>query len=712
MSIKAKLTLMLVGLLALGVAQGFFATNQLGLIGDYTGKILVGSLPEIAVAEGLNDNTMNMRIFEAEAIFATTANETSEVTDEFNKLVTGVEDKIPRWQLLLSGDQDRKIYRDFNQAWIDYKASSNRVMALAAQKKTADAIALYKQESSSYNIVGDRIDEAVALANSTANDRGSDVKSVQDRTRIAILAAILVSLVASLALGLWLARQINRPLAAMRRLMAEIERTGDLTLRAEVHNTDEFGQTSRALNGFLENMELFLTDLRATMIGVASGDLTRPVRAETSSKLVRDIKDDINRSLASLSATLRTVIGNVCQVAAATGQVSAAVGQISDGALTQLNTVKRVAVGIKQSAQAIDQVSASAQASSGHAREAATLVSDGRDNVAGMVQSVNTISARAREISKITGVIDRIANQTNMLSLNAAIEAARAGDAGKGFAVVAEEVGKLAEHSGRSVSEINALIETASAETVTGVETARIVGENIDRIARVVAESDQMAAAIATAMQQQSSAMMEIRANIDDLSHIGETNASASEEVTATMVELARLADHTKAEIERFKLSETIADDRTAASAHAADSNARKDFLPWSDSLLIGHPVIDADHKGLVQCVNDLHDAMRVGTGSASLGAILHSLAKYTEEHFSREEQIWQAGNPLALPAQKRAHAEFVREVRSLISRFESGKTNMSNEVLTFLSDWLKHHILRSDKDAASGLTGPGHRRQ
>jgi len=705
-SIKAKLTLVLAGLLLVVIAQGFFAISQVGLIGDHTGQILEASLPEIGVAGGLNDDTMNMRIFEAEAIFATTDKEVAAASTEFNRLVAGVEEKMPRWQVLLDSDQAKEIFRDFSRGWTDYKTSSARVLALATQKKTADAIALYKEEEPTYSLVGDGIDKAVALANSEAAERGDDVRAVHAETKMAILAVILASLLVSLAFGLWLARQITRPLAAMCHLVGEVERTGDLSLRAEVSGNDEFSRTGRALNGFLANMEAVLTDLRTVMTAVAAGDLTRSVQVRTSGKLAQDIKDNVNRSLAALSAALRAVTDNISQVAAATGQVSAAVGQISDGALNQLNAVKQIAVGIKQSAHAIEEVAANAQASSGHAREAAALVSDGRDNVAGMVQSVSAISARARDISKITGVIDRIASQTNMLSLNAAIEAARAGEAGKGFAVVAEEVGKLAEHSGRSVSEINDLIETASAETITGVEAARVVGDNIDRIDRVVSESDRMAAAIATAMQQQAAAMEEVRANVDNLAHIGETNASASEEVTATMVELARLADHTSAEIDRFKLAPgsgpgTVA---FAAATDPTDGAGRRDFMPWSDSLLVGHPVIDADHKGLVQCVNDLHEAMRSGKGSAALGTILHALVKYTEEHFSREEQIWQTGNVLALPQQRRAHAEFVRELRTLLSRFEKGQTNISSEVMSFLGDWLKHHILRSDKEAVRTL--------
>ena len=150
-------------------------------------------------------------------------------------------------------------------------------------------------------------------------------------------------------------------------------------------------------------------------------------------------------------------------------------------------------------------------------------------------------------------MIGQIASQTNMLSLNAAIEAARAGEAGKGFAVVAEEVGKLADHSGRSVSEINTLVEKADAETSKGVRVAGVVGDSIDQISKGVGESEKMANAIAAAVEQQSASVEEIRASMNQLQSIGESNAAASEEVTATMVELARLADQTRNEVERFR---------------------------------------------------------------------------------------------------------------------------------------------------------------
>ena len=119
--------------------------------------------------------------------------------------------------------------------------------------------------------------------------------------------------------------------------------------------------------------------------------------------------------------------------------------------------------------------------------------------------------------------------------------------------MVAEQVGRLADHSGKSVDDINALVEKASAEAARCVETSAAVKRSIDQIAVGVGESDRMAGAIAAAMEQQQSAVTRIKALVSDLNLIGQSNASAAEQITATMVELSRLASHTNQELQRFR---------------------------------------------------------------------------------------------------------------------------------------------------------------
>jgi methyl-accepting chemotaxis protein len=378
---------------------------------------------------------------------------------------------------------------------------------------------------------------------------GAVSSTVQTVTLITIAIGVLSLVLAMMMVN----RSVVRPIEELVGALETIERNGDLGMRVPVAGTSEIGKAAQAVNGFLGGLEPVLNDLKTVMAAVAAGDLSQQVRADARSKLVIDIKDGVNVSLSALREAFRIVSVNVRQVAAATGEASTAIGQISDGAHGQMTAIRQIAIGINETARAVEEVSTSARQSNDKAREAAVLVADGRTRIEGLTGAVTAIAANAKEISKITGVIGQIAGQTNMLALNAAIEAARAGEAGKGFAVVAEEVGKLADHSGRSVGEINTLIDKADAETTHGVELALVVGESINKIAVGAADSQRMAQSIATAMEQQSSAIANIRHSVGDLSQIGETNASAAEEVTATMVELSRLADATRAAVERYR---------------------------------------------------------------------------------------------------------------------------------------------------------------
>ncbi len=379
-----------------------------------------------------------------------------------------------------------------------------------------------------------------------------DVHHQAQRDSRGIFALLAATVLAIGAASLLIGAGVIGPANDLKQTLLAIETTGDLSIRARVRSKDELGQAAMALNGFLDDLEPVLTDLKTVMSAVAAGNLSHRVAAEAPSRLVNDIKESVNRSIESLAGFLNAVKGNIRQMATATDQVNLAIGQIADGAQTQVGVLRQITAGIRRTSRSIEEASAKAQASSTCARDAAAAVTDNRDTVAALVDLTNTISDNAMEVARIAETIERVAAQTNLLSLNASIEAARAGEAGRGFAVVAEAVGKLAEQTSQSATEIASHNEKAFAETMRGVQLAQSVDDGMTRIVGTTEESDRMAAAIAAAMEQQSAAVIAISSNIEDLSRIGEGNATAAEEVTVTMIELARLADHTRAKIDAF----------------------------------------------------------------------------------------------------------------------------------------------------------------
>ena len=364
----------------------------------------------------------------------------------------------------------------------------------------------------------------------------------------AMFAGIMALLV---ALSYVTSRGITRQVAELCGVLSSIQETGDLSKRVAVASKDDIGRAATALNSFLAELDGVMSAINATMEWVAVNHLSARVGIAAKGDAGR-LKDNINRSLDTLSATLQTVTGSIRQVATATAEVSSAIGQISDGANNQFNALKQVSVAIDQTAQAVVEVADNAHNSSVQSRRAAELVRVGDVHMDSMIEVVGAISASSQQIGKITDVISRIARQTNMLSLNAALEAARAGAHGKGCAVVADEVGRLAENSGKSVAEIVNLIARAANEAARGVEVSAAVKSSIDQIAEGVEGTDRMAAAIAAAIEQQMAAVTEIKASVNDLTYIGESSAAAAEQIAATMTELSRLASRLNDELAEF----------------------------------------------------------------------------------------------------------------------------------------------------------------
>lgn len=353
---------------------------------------------------------------------------------------------------------------------------------------------------------------------------------------------------------------INNSLDSVQRTMTGFNGLSQALLQGQFdHHIDlnnsrgEFRQSLEQASLALQSLHRMIGNVDEVMGSVAQGDLTRRVEIEATGDLMR-LKRNINSSLESLAQALSAVHNSTRQVAAAANQTSTAIGQISDGAQNQTHAIGQVALAIKHTAESVTDVSRNTAIASQKSRESMAIMQTGMDKMTHMVEVVNNISVHSDKINKITEVIEKIANKTNLLSLNAAIEAARAGEHGKGFSVVAEEVGKLAASSAESSQEIARLVQEAVAETSRAVQVVQEVSRDMSMIEQGSQETDQMLQRISSALEQQSAAVEEINSNLNSLDRIAISNASASEEITATVIELSKLADQTRQDLGRFSV--------------------------------------------------------------------------------------------------------------------------------------------------------------
>ena len=325
-----------------------------------------------------------------------------------------------------------------------------------------------------------------------------------------------------------------------------------------------------------------ITILQTTLNEVAKGDLGVSAKITQKNEL-GDMASSVNQTVAQLHNIISGVKSVADKLACTSTDISNVTDQITKRADVQTDRIMQISAAMEQMSVAVTQISAGAGNVVNASTESQTIAHNGNANMwksteasRRIIESAESSSALITElshsigkISEITKVIKDIADQTNLLALNAAIEAARAGEQGRGFAVVADEVRKLAERTALSTADICSMVETISVKTGASVQAMEMVKREVEigtrsneathqtlnQIATAAEHVTSLAHHIASATQEQSSASEETARNMEEISSISEENASSIHNVRQAAKDMASTATELQCMVDQFKLA-------------------------------------------------------------------------------------------------------------------------------------------------------------
>ena len=516
------------------VVLGVFAVNRMTQIRQSSVEMSLTQLPSVTSLAVITENVLRLRILSFRVLVNREPASLQEAETRMGVLADKVKSAQASYAALPAGPEEAALYKTFVTTLDNYFKAQADMLALSKQGKVDEMRALINSRiKDGTDQMGEQLNKLIAI--NAADAKQADNEAGQSYQG-AITGVIGVSVAAAL-LTVLLAWLLTRSIVTPLRKAVEVAET------------------------------------------IAGGNLSKLIEDDGKDEPAR-LLSALSTMQANLRQTIQHIAGSATKLASASEELSAVIEEASKGLQQQNNEIDQAATAVNEMTAAVEEVARNAVSTSEASGQSNQAAREGRDRVMETVGAIQTmtqdvqntaamiegLATQGRDIGKVLDVIRAIAEQTNLLALNAAIEAARAGEAGRGFAVVADEVRALAHRTAQSTQEIEKMVagiqngtgeavqsmQQSNQRTQTTLEMARAAGVALEQITQSIGLINERNLVIASASEEQAQVSREVDRNLVNIRDLATQSAAGANQTSAASHELSRLAVDLNGMVARF----------------------------------------------------------------------------------------------------------------------------------------------------------------